>query len=138
MVKKDKRPTFYILTRAGNGGSKRSLLRRRALRVANHFRKSGEDYAMKSWRKSLASLTQCLYTRQVLSEVGGHVSFLEVSLGLMIFQQVHNQRQAWKSSHDLHYKAKVIGNCTYLAFNVVQINKVNESCSESQPMMIVY
>ena len=54
-------------------------------------------------------------------------------VGLMIFQQVHNQRQAWKSSHDLHYKPKLVGNCTYLAFNVVQINKVNESPSESPP-----
>ncbi len=133
MVKKDKRPTFYILTRTGNGGSKRSLLRRRALRVANHFPSSGEDCVMKSWRKLLASLTQCLYTRQVLSEVGDHVGFLEVSPGLTIFQQVHNQRQAWKSSHDLHYKPKVVVNCTFPAFNVVQINKVNGRFSESSP-----
>lgn len=34
---------------------------------------------MRNWRKSLASLTQCLYTRQVLSEVGDHFGFLEVS-----------------------------------------------------------
>ena len=34
---------------------------------------------MKTWRKSPVSLTQCLYTRQVLSEVGNHVDFLEIS-----------------------------------------------------------
>lgn len=78
MRKKGKRSTFYILTKAGNGEFKRSLLRRRALRVANHFLSSGEDCVMKNWRKSPASLTQYLYTRQVLSEVGDHFGFLEV------------------------------------------------------------
>lgn len=57
----------------------------------------------------------------------------ELRARLIIFQQVHNQRQAWKSSHDLHYKPKLVGNCTYLAFNVFRINKVNETPSESPP-----
>ena len=72
MVKKDRRSTFYILTKVGNGGSKRSLFPRKALRVANHFPSNGEDCVMKSWRKSLVFLIRCLYTRQVLLEVGDH------------------------------------------------------------------
>jgi hypothetical protein len=79
MEKKDKRSTSYIPTKVENGEFKRSLLRRRALRVASHFPSSGEGCVMKSWRKSPAFLTRCLYTRQGLSEVGGHVSFVEVS-----------------------------------------------------------
>jgi len=41
----------------------------------------------------------------------------------MILQQVHNPKQAWKSLHDLHCNHNLVGNCTYLASKVVQINK---------------
>ena len=75
MVKKEKRSIFYILTKVGNGGFKRSLLRLRALRVADRFPNSGGDCVMRSWRKSLAFLTQCLSTHPVSSEVGDHVCF---------------------------------------------------------------
>lgn len=33
----------------------------------------------------------------------------------------------------MHYKPKLVGDCTYLAFNIVQINKVNEAFLESAP-----
>jgi len=72
MVKKDKRPIFSILTKAGSGGSKRSLFPRRALRVANHSPSNGEDCVMKSCQKSLVFLIQCSYTHQDLLEVGDH------------------------------------------------------------------
>lgn len=41
--------------------------------------------------------------------------------------QVHNQKQAWKSLRDLRWSHKlVVGKCTSLTSQAVQIDKVNE------------
>lgn len=78
---------------------------------------------MRSWRKSLVFLTQCLYTHLVLSEVRAHVCFLECGLadGLIDdpfhqHQQVHNQKQAWKSLRDLRWSHELVVGKMYLPY----------------------
>jgi len=78
---------------------------------------------MKSWQKSLAFLVQCSYTHQGLLEVGDHavrrVGWInDLTTG-------EHPKQAWKSLRDLHCNHKSVGECTYLASMIVQINKMN-------------